>query len=275
MKKVIFWIIGIFFLIVGTAYAAPRIVSRWQESETQPDTVVALPTQELVTPTPTPKAIETPSPRPTATPTPEPVLAAQVNLNVPFTSQSPFGTWDAVGKEACEEASILMAQWYAQGKNGKNEGGYANRIPQQEAQDRVLELVDWQKQILGYWEDTTTEETLRVLKEKLGVTNARLATEISSAAFKKELSQGNIIVIPAAGQLLKNPNFKAPGPPYHMLVIRGYNDQGFITNDPGTRRGEGFIYTEANLLDAIHDWTGSDATITSGRKTAIIIPAPA
>ena len=56
-----------------------------------------------------------------------------------------------------------------------------------------------------------------------------------------------------------------------MLVIRGWTKDGMIiTNDPGTKRGEGFLYKPEVLLNAIHDWTGSDATMTQGRQVMIV-----
>ena len=43
-----------------------------------------------------------------------------------------------------------------------------------------------------------------------------------------------------------------------MLVIKGFTSDGkFITNDPGTRNGADYLYTESTLMSAIHDWTGA------------------
>ncbi|MBI4122698.1 MAG: hypothetical protein HY462_01740, partial [Parcubacteria group bacterium] len=36
--------------------------------------------------------------------------------------------------------------------------------------------------------------------------------------------------------------------------IRGYTPTQFITNDPGTKRGEEFVYPYNTLINAIHDW---------------------
>ena len=55
---------------------------------------------------------------------------------------------------------------------------------------------------------------------------------------------------------LGNIYFTAPGPENHMLLIKGYNfnDKSFTTNDPGTRRGEGYTYDENVLFEAIRDY---------------------
>ena len=88
--------------------------------------------------------------------------------------------------------------------------------------------------------------------------------------IKEQIAQNNPVILPAAGRELKNPNFKAPGPLYHMLVVRGWLSDGrIITNDPGTRRGEGYIYDKSVLWDAIHDWNGGN--VASGQKVMIVV----
>ena len=87
-----------------------------------------------------------------------------------------------------------------------------------------------------------------------------------------------MIIIPAAGRLLGNPYFQTPGPIYHMLVIRGYNATEFITNDPGTKRGDGFKYKYQTLINAIHDWDHqraeggmTDEEMAQGNKVMIVV----
>ena len=69
---------------------------------------------------------------------------------------------------------------------------------------------------------------------------------------------------------LINPNFTGNGPLYHMLVIKGFVDDKFITNDPGTRNGADFVYTEANLMNSIADWDKEKA-LTIGPKIGLIL----
>lgn len=272
-KKILGWSLVILILVGGVFYGARAWIQARQQVALSEE-IESIPSPVINATSPTPRQSNSPTSLPNVqavSPSPVTTQVAQVNHNVPFTSQAPYGTWDEVAKEACEEASILMASWFVKGRMGNNQSGYTNRVEPDTANAEIQELVAWQKETFGYWEDTNTEETFRMMKEKLGVTNARLMTSVTSEAIKSELAAGNILVVPAAGQLLNNPNFKQPGPPYHMLVIRGYNEKGFITNDPGTRQGEGFIYSEENLLDAIHDWTGSDNTVQTGKKVAIVV----
>ena len=76
--------------------------------------------------------------------------------------------------------------------------------------------------------------------------------------------------MPAAGELLDNPHFKSP-PLYHMLVVRGFDSHQdiFITNDPGTRRGESYAYNRQKLFAAIHDWNNGD--VLNGDKKMIVV----
>lgn len=44
------------------------------------------------------------------------VLPKEFNLEVPFTTQSPFAEWTAQDEESCEEAAILIVHYYWQDK---------------------------------------------------------------------------------------------------------------------------------------------------------------
>ena len=87
-------------------------------------------------------------------------------------------------------------------------------------------------------------------------------------AITKNSCQVALVTDPA-GRLLGNPFYKAPGPLYHMLVLRGFTKTKFITNDPGTRRGEGFQYEIKTIMEAMHDWNSGD--VLSGRKAALVV----
>jgi len=80
---------------------------------------------------------------------------------------------------------------------------------------------------------------------------------------------------------LGNPYFRTPGPIYHMLVVKGYDEDEFITNDVGTKRGDGFRYKYDRLISAIHDWDHqsaeggmTDEEIARGRRVLIVIEKP-
>ena len=188
-------------------------------------------------------------------------LPPSINLGVPFTPQAPFANWDEVHEEACEEASLLMVARYKKGGTIDSPS---------DAEQELFKLVDFENKIFGYYKDTTAEETARVGREYYGFKKTRVIYEFTVDTIKRELAAGNPIIVPAAGRELGNPYFTSPGPLYHMLVIRGYTSDGkFITNDPGTRRGEEYTYKFDILMNAIHDWNGGD--VVNGKKVIIVL----
>lgn len=187
-------------------------------------------------------------------------IKTTLNLPVAFAPQAPFANWDMPYQEACEEASIIIVAKYL-----KNEP-----LDKHIMDKEILDLVEWEKEYFGYWQDTTTEEVVEILKEYYNI-KSHTTAEVTTEKIKEELNKGNLIIVPTAGQLLDNPYFSGEGPVYHMLVIRGYDRNEFITNDPGTKRGEGFKYKYDNLLNAVHDWNGTKENIYQGQKVMVVV----
>jgi len=192
---------------------------------------------------------------------PEPALPASALLSVPFTVQAPLGNWDALHEEACEEASLMMVKYYFNNQ--------AFGSPQQVDQE-IKDLVSWET-AHGYQVDLTASELVTVAQSYYGLTTGRVLTDPTVEDIKHELANGNLVVVPAAGQILPNPYFTPPGPVYHMLVIKGYSETEFITNDPGTKHGDGFRYLYQDLLGANHSWNADN--ILQGEKQIIVFSA--
>ncbi len=191
---------------------------------------------------------------------PEPIkIPAQINLDIPFTSQAPHANWDLPYQEACEEASLLMAARYLQGRDisGANDADQA-----------ILQLVDHANNVLGFPIDSTAEETKQIGESFYGL-NIEVLYEFTWDDIKEALARGYPVIIPAAGRQLGNPNFTAPGPIYHMLVIKGYTETTVITNDPGTRNGADYQYSYDTIYNAIHDW--NDGDVPNGKKAILIV----
>lgn len=201
----------------------------------------------------------------TPSPTTEPAtLPASFNLAVPFFSQAPFADWSLPFKEACEEASLYMVDAYLQGVS------QSDFTPAQ-VKEGLLSIVEFEKQLFGYYEDTTVEQVATLAEAAFGYGNLELIDDPSVDQIKQHLAAGRPVIVPAAGRMLGNPNFQQPGPLYHMLVIRGYTDNNqFITNDPGTRKGEAFLYNVDTLMNAMHDWNG-EGEIEQGKKRVLVI----
>ncbi|MDP3985493.1 MAG: C39 family peptidase [bacterium] len=184
--------------------------------------------------------------------------ATAINLAVPFTSQAPYGNWDAVHEEACEEASLLMVDAFFDGRS----------LAPDTVEAELQELVAWQKNRFGYFESTTAEETALVMREYYGYRKVEVSYDITLEDIRRVVAFGLPVVVPLYGVGL-NPNYTGNGPNYHMLVVRGFTADGkIITNDPGTRLGQGYVYDPQKFYNAIHDWNGGD--VINGKKAMIV-----
>lgn len=184
-----------------------------------------------------------------------------IALKVPFISQAPLGKWDELHNNACEEAALIIVNAFWQNR----------ALTPESAEKEIQNLVAWQINNWGSHKDLTLQEVAKLAREYYGYKWARVVKEITVDDIKKELSLGNPVILPLAGREIKNPYYRQPGPYYHMLVVTGYEQNKFITNDPGTRRGENYSYDQTLLFAAIHDWPGEDKDILVGPKAMLII----
>lgn len=269
MKKYRFYIFtGLLFIITGCSHLAQNsnIVI-----EINKDLAI-----QAESPEKSPSPGQTLSPTPSETPKVSPsiekekiIIKSYFNLSVPFTTQAPYSNWDDLHNEACEEASMIMADAYFNKKT----------LNKDISEKSILDFVSWQNQN-GYTYDVTSGEVVKILDSYFSL-NGILDENVTVENIQKILNDGKLIIIPAAGRRLGNPNFKTPGPLYHMLVIRGYDDnkKEFITNDPGTRNGQEYRYKYDVLINAIHDWPKqgkgkddvSEQEMESGRKVIIVV----
>ena len=179
-------------------------------------------------------------------------------LKVPFTTQAPFALWDPLHEEACEEASLLMVYYYRTGQK------FATPL---EADTEIKKMVTWEESN-GYKVDLTAGELVAMAAGYMKLKTGRVIVSPTVDQLKTELDAGRPVIVPAAGRLLGNPYFTPPGPIYHMLVLKSYDKDGFIVNDPGTRRGENYHYGFKPIMDAMHDW--DPVNILNGQKAVIV-----
>lgn len=189
-------------------------------------------------------------------------LPDEANLDVPFTIQAPEQQWDLPYEEACEEASVFMVASYYQGKTG--------RLPIEEAKKGILDIVTYENGRFGDYVHTTAAQTGEIAMDFLKVSDAKVFPIKRIEDIKRLIANGYPVIVPASGRDLGNPNFKAPGPVYHMLVIKGYTKDGkFITNEPGTRKGYNYLYDADVIMNAMHDYSAED--IRSGAKVVLVL----
>lgn len=189
-----------------------------------------------------------------------------INDNVPFVSQAPNSDWkDERLQDGCEEASVVMALAWINSENSVNKS---------EALKRIIEASDWFLNNIGTFHDASVQDVVRILKEFYKVNDVKIINEPKLIQLKEFLSQEKLIIVPTNGRLLGNPNFSGLGPERHMIVLTGYNDLTgeFITNDPGTRKGENYRYPYDIVLKANLSYpTGFHEKMESIEKAVIVV----
>lgn len=188
----------------------------------------------------------------------EPTVPDSINLDVPFFPQAPDGNWDLPWQEACEEASIILAVFYAEN----------NSLDKNRFTEEILNLVEYQKKEFGDYKHSSVDMTVQMIQDYFEYQKITILENPTDEEMKKKLADGHVIVAPFAGRMLKNPFYLGEGPLYHMLVIKGYDSEHFITNDVGTKRGENFIYPIQTVMNALHDWDEKD--MAKGKKRVIV-----
>ena len=186
-------------------------------------------------------------------------IAPSVLIDVPFAPQAPYANWDPLHEEACEEMSLIMVHHFLSN----------TPLSLEDAEAEVQEMIAWQR-AQGYADDVSVEDLGKIAQTLYGY-RIRILKDVTPQMLREAVAAGHPVIIPAAGRLLHNPFFSGEGPFYHMLVVIGYTPKGFITHDPGTKRGERYFYSTDVLMNALHNWTGVKEETRKGAKVALII----
>jgi len=169
-------------------------------------------------------------------------LSSNVDWPVPFAMQAPFSNWDMPYQEMCEEAAlVLTAKYYNKEPLDKN-------IMDQE----LKKIRDWESDKWGIYTDSTAAE-IKEMGESIYNLNIVISEDVSVENIKNNLRKNYLVLVPTAGRELHNPYFKQPGPLYHILVLRGFNETNFIANDVGIGKGEAYQYKFQTVINATHD----------------------
>ncbi len=184
---------------------------------------------------------------------------SDVNIEVPYTSQAPERDWAQPWQDACEEASALMLDAYY-----RNYG-----LSPLSAKDEIVKLIDWQEK-KGWGTSIPIENIKIILQEYFKINRPiRLIANPTVTEIKKLVAAGKPVLAVVDGRLLKNPYYSGVGPVYHALIIRGYTNDVFITNDPGVNRGKNFPFPIEVLMNALHDW--NDGDVTHGMPMILVV----
>mgnify|MGYP001566021627 CR=1 FL=1 len=180
-------------------------------------------------------------------------------LKVPFITQAPLETeanWK-LHEESCEEAALLQAYLYETGQT----------ITKQQANEKILDMIDWQKKNLGSHHDIYAKEMKKFIMGYYNLKDSeiKIIFDASIEDIKKQISSGHPVIVPIMGDILKNPYYPYPG--YHMLAAIGYTEDRIITNDNGTRRGADFTY-DMKIFKTAMDGAGGDILILNLDQTS-------
>jgi len=174
-------------------------------------------------------------------------------LPVLYISEAPSGNWSGPWKNACEEASIAMVDYYYRGRTSVS-------IPEAEAYMTTL----FEKQNSLYGSNANSDAVqFKYLIDNFTSFNAQIIRNPTINQIKDQIDQKRPVISLHYGFALENPNipFLRTGSSYHTMVIIGYDDAKgqFIVNDDGdTKAGAGHRYGYELFMNSLHDYNYAD-----------------
>ena len=190
----------------------------------------------------------TPAPSPKHTPTLEPHTSEK--LPVPYVNETPSGNWSGPWKNACEEASIAMAEVY-----------YRGRTSVSIAEAEAFMIMLFEKQNAKYGNNVNSDATqFKYLIDNFTSFGAEIVRNPTIEQIKEELDDERPVISLHYGFDLHNPNipFLPNGTYYHAMVIIGHDDaaQEFIVNDDGDpETGAGHRYGYDLFMSSLNEYS--------------------
>lgn len=160
-------------------------------------------------------------------PTPAKKIPPSVTLAVPFYMQAPDNKRVLPWTEACSEANIVLAAYYIQDKT----------LTKDQFKQDILTITKVQNKFFGTYIEIPIAE-LQTTYDRFypNAGKTKIIENPTIQQIKEELAQGHVIISPSAGKILHNPYYLENPPRFHTLLIRGYDDKYFYTNDVGISR---------------------------------------
>ena len=243
-KRRVIALVGVFVVLAVAVFGATEgraLYRQWQERPTADSHPVdsgtlaglqpvgnAAPDDAFGKPDPLVRPSPSSSPRQTAV------------LQVPYTVQAPRGNWK-VFENACEEDAVLMYHDYL-------EGDHRADIPADEADPALRAMQKWQVDNWGAEKDLTLDRTGQFAKAYYGYSYQVLPATIEN--IRAQVSAGRPVIIPVMTHSLQNPHY-GPQTVYHEVLIKGYKDDGVVTNDGGVQEGKNWFYSWSVMFGAI------------------------
>lgn len=179
---------------------------------------------------------------------------------VPFVCQAPHQnaqSWE-YHHASCEEAAVLQALFYAQGKD---------TIDPNEAHRIFLDMIAWQEKHFGVHKDIHADSVKMLIQGYFGLADDEVVIQRKATLedLRWWVARGYPVIAPTYGRILRNPYYTPPGPEYHMLTVIGYTPDRLITHDVGTKRGKNFSYENDRFMKSMNR-EGADILILRLRK---------
>jgi hypothetical protein len=165
------------------------------------------------------------------------------DISIPYAPQAPSSNW-AIHEESCEEAAIYMYRAFLE--NLSYPGG---RITDIEADGAFRVMKDWQISNYGKEPDLTMAALGSFASSFYGYTPT-VKKGITADDIKLAVSEDHPVIVPVMTHSLEN-NMYGPISVYHVLLIKGYDATGVITNDSGVGNGVNKHYNWDILWQAI------------------------
>lgn len=178
---------------------------------------------------------------------------SKVILPVAFASEAPEGKWVQPWANACEEATILMAEKFYTG---------ATSISVDTAKTYLEFLFDKEIMLFGTNRNADAFQIAEVI-EKYADFKGRIVRNPTLEDLKKEIREGRPIISLHRGFDLHNDNigFSPIKSSYHTIVLVGFDDDKkiFYAHDPGDEfDGENHVYSYDTIMNSMHDYNSRD-----------------
>lgn len=188
-------------------------------------------------------AIKTPKP------TQVPSRVGYKVLPVLFVSEAPSGRWTGNWKNACEEASLAMVEFYYQNKQS---------VTIREAEEFMSMLFTEEDKKYGTNLNSDAEQ-MKFLVDNFTHFDAEIVVNPTIDQIKEEIDNNQPVLTLHYGFDLRNPNipFLRTGTSYHAMVVIGYDDttREFIVNDDGdTKTGANHRYDYELFMNTLHEY---------------------
>ena len=200
-------------------------------------------------------------PSPTTKPTEVPTkpIPETADIAVPYAAQAPFSNW-TVHEESCEEAALLMYHEFLLGTAYQN-----NKIPDAAGDTVMRDMKSWQIKNYGSEADLSIDVLGKFAADYYGL-KSTVKNNITELDIKKAISAGSPVLLPVMTHSLQNTMY-GPYSVYHILLIKGYDATGVITNDAGVGNGQNHHYDWNILWQAIDAQT---AKMNQGRTMLVL-----